>query len=226
MISAARRRPRGHRAEDRSLAVSAAAAGSKQIEVTLADSHGSMWLESSSGLTVTDAGTGSIELFGSQAAINAALADGVIYDPTANYTGSDTLTITANDQGHNGTSIALSTSQEVGITSSPAIAIADGANLTVSVPRATPSPSPPEPERWLLPSLRPSPAKSPGSWEPAMSSISKASPRGPRPDRERRLRQHYQDHDVDGDRYVDNRDRSRSPENCRAPAGPCRTTAQ
>ena len=117
-----------------SLAVSAAAAGSNQIEVTLADSHGSIWLESSSGLTVTGAGTGSVELLGSQAAINTALASGVVYDPTANYTGSDTLTITTNDHGHNGTGIALSTTQDVGITITPAIPIADGANYTVSGP--------------------------------------------------------------------------------------------
>ena len=117
-----------------SLAVSAAAAGSNQIEVTLADSHGSVWLESSSGLTVTGDGTGSVELLGSQAAINTALASGVVYDPTANYTGSDTLTITTNDQGHNGTATALSTTQDVGITITAADSIADHGTFTVSAP--------------------------------------------------------------------------------------------
>ncbi|WP_210253766.1 cadherin-like domain-containing protein [Bradyrhizobium sp. S69] len=116
-----------------SIAVSAAAAGSAQIEVTLALGHGSLVLESGSGLdSIVGAGTGSIELFGSQAAINAALAHGLVYDPVANYTGSDTLMITVNDQGHNATSTALSTTQEVSIAVTPADSIADGATYTVS----------------------------------------------------------------------------------------------
>jgi hypothetical protein len=116
-----------------SLTVSDPAAGSAQIEVTLAAGHGSIALESSSGLdSVAYVGT-SVELFGSVAAINAALADGVVYNPSANFTGSDTLTITTNDQGHNGTGVALSTTQDVGIVTA-ADSIADGATFTVSAP--------------------------------------------------------------------------------------------
>ncbi len=89
-----------------SLAVSDPAAGSAQIEVTLAASHGTIALENSSGLSVVDPGTGSVELFGSQAAIDAALAHGVVYDPTLGYVGSDTLSVTANDQGHNASNSA------------------------------------------------------------------------------------------------------------------------
>src|SRR5665213_2426222 len=118
-----------------SLAVSDASTGSVQIEVTLAVDHGSVQLENTSGLaSVTGAGTGSVELFGSQAAINAALADGVIYNPVSNYTGADTLTITANDLGHNGTGVAESSTQDVGIVVTAADQIADGATYTVSAP--------------------------------------------------------------------------------------------
>ncbi len=118
-----------------SLAVSDVVAGSAQIEVTLAAGHGSVTLENSSGLdSVVGAGTGSVELFGSQAAINAALAQGVVYDPVLNYTGTDTLTITANDQGHNGSGVAESATQGVAIAVTPAVSIADGASCTVSGP--------------------------------------------------------------------------------------------
>jgi VCBS repeat-containing protein len=118
-----------------SLAVSDVTAGSAQIEVTLAVGHGSVTLQNSHGLdSVVGAGTGSVELFGSQAAINAALADGVIYDPSANYIGSDTLMITANDQGHNGTGVALSNTQEVSLVVTAADLIADGATDTISAP--------------------------------------------------------------------------------------------
>ncbi len=118
-----------------SLAVSDVAAGSAQIEVTLAVGHGSIALENSSGLeSVVGADTGSVELFGSQAAINAVLAHGVVYDPTANYIGSDTLTITADDQGNNASHVAQSTTQDVGITVTAADSIDNGATYTVSAP--------------------------------------------------------------------------------------------
>jgi len=118
-----------------SLAVSDAATGSAQIEVTLAVGHGSVQLENTGGLdAVLGIGTGSLELFGSQAAINAVLADGVIYNPVSDYTGADTLTITANDLGHNGTGVAESSTQDVGIVVAAADQIADGATYTVSAP--------------------------------------------------------------------------------------------
>ena len=104
-----------------SLSVSDAATGAAQIEVTFSVGHGSLALNSSAGLDSTvGSGTGSLELVGSQAAIDAALAQGVIYDPTANYTGTDTLAIVTNDEGHNGSGVAFSTTQDVGITVNPA----------------------------------------------------------------------------------------------------------
>jgi hypothetical protein len=105
--------------------------------VTLAAGHGTIALENSSGLTsVVNPGTGSVELFGSQAAINTALTDGVVYNPTSGYTGSDALTVTVNDEGHNGTGNALSATQSVGITVTAADTIAHGATDTISAPSA------------------------------------------------------------------------------------------
>jgi hypothetical protein len=73
-------------------------------------------------------------LFGSQTAINAALAHGVVYNPDSNYTGSDTLAITANDQGHNASAVAQSTTQDVSISVTPAVSIADGGSYLINGP--------------------------------------------------------------------------------------------
>jgi RTX calcium-binding nonapeptide repeat (4 copies) len=53
--------------------------------------------------SVSNDRSGSVDLYGSQAAINAALASGVIYTPNANFNGSDALSVTADDQGNTGT---------------------------------------------------------------------------------------------------------------------------
>ena len=74
------------------ITVSDVDAGSSQIEVTLAAGHGAMSLADYSALDllhVTNS-DGSIELFGSCAAINTALAAGVVYTPGADYSGADT----------------------------------------------------------------------------------------------------------------------------------------
>jgi hypothetical protein len=118
-----------------SLAVSDLAAGSSQIEVTLAAGHGTVTLVNANGLdSEVGNGTGTLELFGTQAEINTALATGVVYDPSSNYTGSDTLTITANDLGHNASGVAQSTTQSVGIGITAADVIADSATHTVNGP--------------------------------------------------------------------------------------------
>jgi hypothetical protein len=102
------------------ISVADAAAGTAQIEVTLAAAHGVLTLTNTTGLdTVVHNGFSSVELFGSQSAIDTALANGVIYNPTSNYSGTDTLTVTANDQGHNGSSDAQTTTQQLALTISP-----------------------------------------------------------------------------------------------------------
>jgi hypothetical protein len=72
--------------------------GSTPFTVTLAVSHGSLTLGTTTGLTVTGNGSGLVSLSGSVAAINAALAT-LVYRGSLNYGGPDTLNVTAYD-GH------------------------------------------------------------------------------------------------------------------------------
>src|SRR5262249_37569247 len=84
-----------------------------QVEAILTVSHGTLTVNGS-GL---DAGSTnnaqSIHLIGSEGAVNAALDQGIVYTPDANYNGSDNLTIDA----HNDTTNAVQ--QQVGITVTP-----------------------------------------------------------------------------------------------------------
>jgi len=114
------------------LSVSDAAAGTNPIEVTLDAAHGALTLSDTTNLTVNGQGSDALTLTGTQAAIDAALADGLTYTPTLNSAFADVLTITASDLGHNGTASALSTTQDVGIVIAPADSIAVGATDTVS----------------------------------------------------------------------------------------------
>ncbi|WP_052293836.1 Ig-like domain-containing protein [Azospirillum sp. B510] len=79
-------------------------AGSNSVQVTLGVLHGTLTLSGTTGLSFTT-GTGtanaSMVFTGTISAINTALA-GLSYAPTANYHGSDTLTITTNDRGNTG----------------------------------------------------------------------------------------------------------------------------
>jgi hypothetical protein len=66
------------------------------VTVTLQVSHGTLTLGTVTSLTVSGNGTSSVSLSGSQATLNAALA-GLIYQPLHNFSGQDTLTVTASD---------------------------------------------------------------------------------------------------------------------------------
>ncbi len=103
-----------------SLSVSDTAAGSNPIQVTLDVSHGTLTLGTEAGVTEVGLGTGDVTLTGTQTAIDAALASGLTYTPASNFTFTDVLTITANDQGHNGSGVPEVTTQEVGIVVQPA----------------------------------------------------------------------------------------------------------
>ncbi|SHK35502.1 FecR family protein [Bradyrhizobium lablabi] len=99
------------------ISVSDGDAGTAQIEVTLAVAHGTVTLENAAGLdSVAGNVSGSVNLFGSQTAIDTALAHGIIYTPTSGYYGSDTLNVTANDQGHTGAGGAQTTTQHIALT--------------------------------------------------------------------------------------------------------------
>src|SRR5439155_1685699 len=75
-----------------------------ELKLTLSVSHGTLTLSGTSGLSFacgTCAGDGSSDasmtFTGSAANVNAAL-NGLSYSPAANYNGSDTLSLTTNDQ--------------------------------------------------------------------------------------------------------------------------------
>jgi len=72
--------------------------GVEQIELSV--THGTLNLGSTTGLTVVSGGYGTdtVTVEGTKAALNAALAT-LTYTSTANYHGSDELTVTANDKG-------------------------------------------------------------------------------------------------------------------------------
>jgi hypothetical protein len=101
------------------ISVSDVDAGSAQIKVTLEVSNGTLAVNET-GLDAGSTNNGaSIDLYGSQSAIDTALASSVVYTPNANYNGSDTLTVTVDDQGHSGTGGALTDSDTVAITVNP-----------------------------------------------------------------------------------------------------------
>jgi VCBS repeat-containing protein len=91
-------------------------AGADLVQVSLGVAHGVLALGSTAGLSASGLNSAAVTLTGTQSAINAALASGLTYTPAANYSGGDTLSITANDQGHNGSGGALSTMQSVALT--------------------------------------------------------------------------------------------------------------
>src|SRR6185437_13867545 len=93
------------------------------------------------GLDSTHANSdGSIDLFGSQAAINTALSHGVIYTPAADFSGADTLTVTANDQVSAALGGPLTGSEQIAVNVEPGtpdftamtLTIAQGATVVLS----------------------------------------------------------------------------------------------
>ena len=99
-----------------SISVADAAAGANPIEVSLAVKDGVLALNDTTGLGISfDTKHDTVTLTGSVAAIDAALARGVVYTPNSGFTGDDTLTIVANDQGHTAAGIAQSNTQTLNI---------------------------------------------------------------------------------------------------------------
>ena len=107
--------------EDTSLAiagVSVADTDSASVTTTLAVDNGTLSVTAAPGATITDNGTGSVQISGAPAAVNAALA-GLTYTNTADYNGADTLT------DHDNGWIALSDVDTVAITVNAVVDIAD-----------------------------------------------------------------------------------------------------
>jgi VCBS repeat-containing protein len=91
------------------ISVSDVDVGAGNLTVTLSVAHGVLTLSGTAGLAFgTGDGTAdaTMTFTGAAASINTAL-NGLIYAPTGNYNGSDTLTLTTNDNGNTGTDPGL-----------------------------------------------------------------------------------------------------------------------
>ncbi|WP_227657660.1 beta strand repeat-containing protein, partial [Candidatus Magnetaquicoccus inordinatus] len=96
------------------LADTAQSGATDQLSVTVAVLHGIVNVTTGSGATVGGNSSATVTLSGTAAQINAAL-DQLLYTPTANYNGSDSLTLTSNDLGNTGSGGSKSDSDSVTI---------------------------------------------------------------------------------------------------------------
>lgn len=95
-------------------------AGAAPMTVTLSVGHGALTLTDPTGLSATGQGSGDLVVTGSQAAINAAAASGLFrYAPSADYNGSDVLSVTVNDQGGSGAGAALTATRTAAVVVGP-----------------------------------------------------------------------------------------------------------
>jgi hypothetical protein len=99
------------------ISVSDPDAGGGQMQITLSASNGTLTLASTAGLSFSSGanGTASMVFTGTLANANAALAS-VVYRGNANYSGGDTVSVTANDQGNTGIGGALSDTKTITVT--------------------------------------------------------------------------------------------------------------
>ncbi len=118
---------------DEDTALTFGAAGSNALSVSDVDAapdaasvrvrvdHGTLTVLNGGGVTFDVAkpnGTADVRFTGTLTAVNAAL-QGLRYDSAANYNGGDTLAMTSDDLGHNGTGGALTDTDTVAITVDP-----------------------------------------------------------------------------------------------------------
>jgi hypothetical protein len=117
-------------ANGNAITVADASAGTNADSLTLSVANGALTLPSTSGLTVTAGanGSGSFTVTGTVANLDAAL-NGLVYQPTASYVGSDSLAISVSDSGD---SLSASTSVALTVTAPTAPTITAPATGTLS----------------------------------------------------------------------------------------------
>ena len=112
------------------ISITDAAAGSNADSLTLSASDGTLTLASSNGLSFTNGtnGSSSFTVSGTVTNLNAAL-NGLVYQPTALYSGSDSLSVSVTDPGD---TLSASTSVSLTVTalSAPAISVPGSPSLT------------------------------------------------------------------------------------------------
>ena len=84
-------------------------------KLTLSVAHGTLAPGGTTGLTVIGSGTATLTLEGTLSALNAGL-EGLLYTPTLDYHGADSLSLEINDNGHSGSGGAKSDTGAVAIT--------------------------------------------------------------------------------------------------------------
>ncbi|MFO1219881.1 MAG: immunoglobulin-like domain-containing protein [Burkholderiaceae bacterium] len=109
-------------------AIIVADADSGSVTTTVSVTNGTLTAVAFAGATITANGTGSVTISGSPAAVNGAL-NGLSFNPTADYNGSATLTVSTND------GVAAPVIGTIGIT---VAAVADIVNDTVTTNEDTP----------------------------------------------------------------------------------------
>ncbi|KTD60914.1 DUF5801 repeats-in-toxin domain-containing protein [Legionella shakespearei] len=110
------------------LSVTDVDAGTEWITVTLSVENGTLKVGDRIGVTVEDNETTSVKLQGSVEDINHLLALGVIYQGNGDFHGTDSLTMTTNDNGNTGSGGPLEVTDVVPITVNPR---ADTPDITV-----------------------------------------------------------------------------------------------
>ena len=120
-------------ANGNAISVSDVDVGSGNLTVTLSVAHGTLTLGTLAGLAF-GAGDGTADatmtFTGTQAAVNAAL-QGLVYSPTADFNGSDTVTITTSDNGNSGSGGTLQDS-DTAMVNITAVADIVADNVTVN----------------------------------------------------------------------------------------------
>ncbi|HEV3301994.1 MAG TPA: hypothetical protein VG055_20230, partial [Planctomycetaceae bacterium] len=116
--------------DSNAISIMDAAAGSNADSLTLSASDGTLTLASSNGLSFTNGtnGSSSFTVSGTVTNLNAAL-NGLVYQPTALYSGSDSLSVSVTDPGD---TLSASTSVALTVTalSAPAISVPGSPALT------------------------------------------------------------------------------------------------
>ena len=99
------------------LQIDDADAMSGTMTTTLAVAHGTLAVASAGGASILGSGTDTVTLSGTLAQINTTLAasNNVVYAPTHDFVGNDTLTVTTSDNGNTGTGGTLTDTDEVKI---------------------------------------------------------------------------------------------------------------
>ena len=118
------------------LSVSDVDVASGLISVTLTVARGTITAADAGGVSVTGSGSGSLQLSGTLADINAYLADTATqpsYIPVADDSGSVTLTMTSNDGGNTGAGGALTDSDNITITINPVADAVPGSDVSLVI---------------------------------------------------------------------------------------------